>query len=204
MPLPLEDHVRAVLLENDRGQRLYEALDDAWSEFINKYPERSSWQRKSASRNLFWECARTKLKQLAIDDKAVEAVEHRDTLSLVIEDEVLFRLKHANSSLMTRNVPTVEATEFDDHDCDLFGRAGLQRVRLCYVLNEFETKIIWIGIAAHDRGRFLWKIELTGRGAERAEPDLLDDLSPEPDTRRLIKTKSKPADDETAKGDKTG
>lgn len=200
MPTPLEDHVRAVLLERDRGRRMFEALSSAWAEFKAKYPERGSWQRKSTSRNVFWEVARKHLKRMALDDDGFEAIEHRDTLSVLMEDEVLARLKHAAPSLATQNVPTVEAREYDDHDRDLFGRPGIQRVRLCYVLNKYETEIIWVGVAAHNKGKFLWKIELRGDGAAVVAPDLFADVQDEQDTKSLMRPK-RSVDDDAAKDD---
>lgn len=203
MPTPLEDHVRAVLLERERGKNLFSAISAAWVEFCKRYPERSSWQRKSASRNLFWEVARKHLKRVTLDDDGISVVEHRDTFSLVVEDEILMRFKHASRSLMTQNVPTVEAREYDNHELDLFGRSDWQRVRLCYVLDKFETEIIWAGVAAHSRGKFLWKIELSNSGAEVAVPDLLDEVDDELDTTVLITPKRGKSDD-VAKDDKLG
>jgi hypothetical protein len=136
-----------------------------------------------------WEEVALRLKAVAADDPDIVILEHRDTLSLIIENEVLLRLKHADMALMTQNYPTEEATAFDDHDVDLFGYSGLQRVRLCYVLDQFETKLIWVGIAAHDKGRFLWKIELDDGGAVAAPERLPVDV-PDADTRRLARLKN--------------
>ena len=77
---------------------------------------------------MVWEEVAARLAQMA-DDAGVEVLEHRDTLSLIFDNEVMLRLKHADVALVTQNVPTGEAVEYDDHDADLFGRAELQRVR---------------------------------------------------------------------------
>lgn len=197
MPLPLEDHVRCVLLENERGNKFYKAVEQGFASFLSGYPERGRWRRKATARHLVWEEIGRNLISLADDDDGIKPIKHRDTLSLIVEDEVLFRLKHADIGLTTRNFPTPEAQAFDDHDADLYGYKGLQRVRLCYVLNRFESQLIWVGVAAHDHGRFLWKLELDGAGAVAAPVSLpLDE--PASDTARLVRLK-KPQQEESEK-----
>lgn len=188
MPLPLEEYVRLILSERNRGQRLHEAVRSGWAAFLFNQPRRHLWRRKSSSRHMVWEEVATQLAQLA-DDDGVEVLEHKDTLSLIIEREVMIRLKHADVALVTQNYPTDEAREYDDHEKDLFGRSGLQRVRLCYVLNEFETDLLWVGIAAHSQGRFLWKIELAPEGMVAPEPRLPIEAV-EVDTAKLARLKN--------------
>lgn len=196
MPLPLEEHVRLVLLENERGVKFHRAIDEGWRAFADLYPQRHGWIRKSSARHMAWEEIARRLSAVAVSDPGIIPVRHRDTLSLVVEDEVLFRLKHADTALVTQNYPTTEAELFDNHDVDLYGFNGLQRVRLCYVLDQFETKVVWIGVAAHDNGRFLWKIELDGAGAVAAPP-VLPFVDSDTDTAKLARLKK--SSDETAK-----
>jgi len=188
LPLPLEDHVRLVLLERERGTRLYKAVAEGWNSYEELYPQRHRWLRKSSARHMVWEEVARRLKAVAADDSDVTVLEHQDTLSLIIEDEVLLRLKHSDVALITQNYPTPEAEAFDDHDVDLFGHTGLQRVRLCYVLDTYETSLIWVGIAAHNKGKFLWKIELADTGAVAA-PERLPLEHPETDTSKLARLK---------------
>jgi hypothetical protein len=198
MPVPLEDHVRLVLLENERGAKFFRAVREGWNDFAKAYPQRHRWIRKSSARHMVWEEVARRLKAVAADDPGIAVLEHRDTLSLIIEDEVLFRLKHADTALATQNVPTEEAVAFDDHDVDLFGYRGLQRVRLCYVLDQYETGLIWVGIAAHNKGQFLWKIELEDGGA-LAAPERLPVDEPDADTTRLARLKDDAKSDKDKK-----
>lgn len=203
MPLPLEEYVRQTLSTGQRGKKFFSALQGAWGEFCEKYPERHLWVRKATARNVFWEGVTSRLRAVAAEDSDIEIVEHCDTVSLIIEDEVLFRLKHADVALVTRNVPTGQSVDFDDHAVDLFGREGLQRVRLCYVLNEYETEIVWIGIAAHSKGRFLWKIELDDEGLVAAPARLPID-APEVDTTLLVRVRTPAPEEEEAKSIDSG
>jgi hypothetical protein len=83
----------------------------------------------------------------------------------------------------------------------LFGYAGLQRVRLCYVLDEFETSVIWVGIAAHNKGSFLWKIELGDSGAVAA-PERLPLGDDDNDTGKLVRLKETAPDEAKKKNEK--
>lgn len=197
MPLPLEDHVRLILLERERGQRLYEAVAKGWEAFTVNQPRRGLWRRKSSSRHMVWEEVAARLVQMT-DDDGVKILEHRDTLSLIFDDEVMVRLKHADVQLVTQNVPTGEAVEYDDHDKDLFGLSGLQRVRLCYVLDRYETQVTWIGIAAHHLGRLLWKIELVSEGIAAPMPRFPVPM-PEIDTTKFARLKEQPSEEKKKK-----
>lgn len=193
MPLPLEEHVRQVLLENERGTHIFNSVQDGWKAFQNNYPQRHLWRRKSSSRHMVWEEVVKRLAAFASSDDGIALIEHRDTVSLVVDDELLLRLKHADTSLITRNYPTEEAQAFDDHDVDLYGFEGLQRVKLCYVADQFERELIWVGIMASVNGKFLWKIELDGAGAVEAAIQL-PIPEPEQNTAKLAKLKDKSAE----------
>ena len=165
MPVPLEDHVRQILLERDRATKFHTAVARGWDRALDKYPQRDRWRRKSTFRGVVWEEVTDELAAVAASDDDLEWRPHQDTISIIAEREVLFRLKHADIALTTANYPTQEARSFDNHDLDLYGYSGLQRVRLCYVPDQFETKIVWTGVAAHYKGVFLWNIELNEAGA---------------------------------------
>lgn len=177
MPLPLKEFVQHVLLENNRAAKIHNAVVNAWSRTVERYPERAMWQRKATFRGIVWEEIVRDLSALTLEDAGFHVERHRDTASFIIEQEVLFRVKHADLSLSTANYPTSEAVAFDDHEADLYGFTGMQRVELCYVLNEFETQIVWLGMSARSKGGWLWKIELTDRGiaTEVMEPSFLDE-----------------------------
>lgn len=188
MPIPLEEHVRQVLLENDRGEKFHQAIHQGWKAFNDLYPQHGRWRRKSSTRHMVWEEIVKRLIQVSYDDPDIHIVEHRDTISLVIEDEILFRVKHADTSLATANYQTCEAQEFDDHTVDLYGYKNLQRVKLCYIPDQFHTNLLWCGIAATSNGKLLWKIELDGVGVV-TPPERLPLEEPTSDTAKLAKLK---------------
>jgi hypothetical protein len=95
LPLPLEEHVRIVLLENERGSKIYRAVADGWASYRELYPQRHRWVRKSSARHMVWEEVARRLKSVADADPGMNIREHQDTLSIIVDDEVLFRVKHA-------------------------------------------------------------------------------------------------------------
>lgn len=197
MPLPLEERVRDVLAERGRGQRLFDAVVLGWESFKINQPRRGTWRRKSSSRHMVWEEVAGHLAQMG-DDPGVKVIDHDDTMSLIFDQEVMVRVKHADTRLVTQNVRTGRAVEYDDHDVSLFGLSGLQRVRLCYVLDQLETRLEWVGIAAHSLGRLLWKIELGAEGLAAPLPRL-PMPAPEVDTRRLARVKEQPSEQDKKK-----
>lgn len=124
MPVPLEDHVRQVLLENQRGAKLYAAVSEGWARAIKKYPERDRWRRKSTFRAVVREEMTDEVAAVVATDTGLPWLPHQDTISIIVEDEVLFRLKHADIALATSSYLTEEAQAFDDHDIDLYGYRG--------------------------------------------------------------------------------
>ena len=159
MPKPLKDYVKQVLAEHDRGDKIREAFDYT-IKVVKEMPLTATCRRKSTIRAIFWEIAVAKLIELTAGDPGLHRVDHHDTVSFIFDQAVLVRLKKASMSLHTSNYPTPTATLFDDHDADLFGFTGIQRVEAVYIPNRFESAVIWSGIVAHDiAGSELWHFE---------------------------------------------
>ena len=165
MPKPIKSHVSRILAKNDRDQKIHTALTHAW-DCRKDHPGNETWRRKTTRAHIVWEAGVDKLVELLADDPGVRVVEHHDTVSFVFDDAVLLRLKKADIALRSSNIHTALSELFDNHETDLFGYQGLQRVEACYVLNAFETKMLWCGIVARDQGTRLWCIEL---GVEKEE-----------------------------------
>jgi hypothetical protein len=157
---PLKEYAQQVLAERDRGHKIHEAFQHANGR-VKVLGKNTTWRRTGTRRALFWEAAVDKLIELVADDDGVQVIEHHDTVSFVFDDAVLVRLKKASMDLRTSNYPTPTAELFHDHQADLFGYLGLQRVEAVYIPNQFETDIIWSGVVARDNDADLWHFELT-------------------------------------------
>lgn len=176
MAIPDRKEAMDAFNKNGRGINIYNAVDRAFSTVKSSLPQRAKWKRKATFRHVLWEEIVDQLLQHEYEDTKFRPVFHNDTASFVVDDKILFRLKHADLSLTTKNFPTGNALAFDDHTVDLYGFSGIQRIELCYVLNEFETDLAWVGFAARSNGQHLWKIELNRGGAidHTEQPDLFD------------------------------
>ncbi len=157
------EDAKQALLKNSRGEALWSALFGAWGEFETNYPDRAWWRRKGTRAAIVWELTVKRAIETLASDAAV--VSHNDTVSLVFDDRLLVRFKKADMELKSRNYPTMAAQLFHEPDADLFGYEGLQRVEVVYVLNQFETKIDWIGIVARNGGSVAWYFELESADA---------------------------------------
>lgn len=170
MPTPDEGLVRRVLNKNGRDTLIRRAVSDAWTTFLDRYPERAWWRRKSTRAALVWEHSIENAIRALESDPGVKPVPHDDTVSFVFDQLVLVRFKKADLELRSSNVPTMLASLFHVHQAEIPGLEDLQRVEAAYVLNQFQTQIDWIGIVARERKKSLWNFELEGRGTVERLP----------------------------------
>jgi len=196
MPTPHEPTVRKILKDRGRDVTLRRALEDAF-ETVKANPDKRWWRRKTTTAELVWEHTVENAAAAFADDPGIRVVHHHDTVSFLIDDAVLVRIKKANLQLQTRNYPTQQALQFHEHDVDLFGHPGMQRVEAVYVPNRFETDIDWIGIVANDQNSILWQFEL---GADEASDvvTLPASLPVGPAADRVLKIKETGAGDGAA------
>ena len=159
MPIPIENHVKQILEKLDREKKLLEAIRHGWISRTN-HPGNNQWRRKSTRAHVVWEAATQKAIELFADDSGVRVIQHYDTLSYVFDDAVLLRFKKTGLTLRSSNIQTTLSSLFHDHKSDLFGHQGLQRVEACYVLNRWESEIVWAGIVARENKAHLWHFEL--------------------------------------------
>jgi hypothetical protein len=157
---PLKEFVQQVLAEHDRGEKMRQAIEHANST-VSALAISATFRRKGTRRALFWEFAVDKFIELTQGDPGLHVQEHHDTVSFIFDNEILVRFKKADMGLHSSNYPTPTAELFHEHNADLFGFTGLQRVEAVYVPNQFDTGIIWTGVVAHDGNRALWHLELT-------------------------------------------
>jgi hypothetical protein len=165
MAHPVESVIRETLRKQQRGVRLRAAMTGAWQTLKDDFPDRAWWRRKSTRAAIVWEEAVNNAIASFSDDKGINPVRHFDTVSFVVDDAVLIRLKKVDMELRSSNVQTVLSSMFHRHDADLFGYSGLQRVEAAYVLNKFETDMAWVGIVAREKKTNLFHFEFSELGA---------------------------------------
>jgi hypothetical protein len=172
MPAPSLPLVDAILGQRNRKEVIRSAISGSWDTFVTTYPQRAWWRRKSTRAALLWEHSVENAVQAFDADDGVRPIPHDDTLSFVIDQQVLVRFKKADLELKTRNYPTFLAQLFHTHEEMLPGFEDLHRVEAAYVLNQYQTGIDWIGIVARNRDNVLWRIDLGGmRDAATIQPE---------------------------------
>lgn len=169
MPTPDIDVVRRALESNGRDLRIRDAIEQAWSDVQEKYPDRAWWRRPSTLRSLMWEQSVERVMEIVDSDPRLASVAHYDTASFIADDVVLFRLKKADRKLFSSNYPTPLANMFHRHSADLFGHEGFHRVQIVHTFNRFQTAIEWIGVVAREGKNIIWDFELR-RGEGKVIP----------------------------------
>lgn len=160
MPTPSESTVRRILETNDRDLKIRAAIEQAWVDIQQKYPDRAWWRRMTTLRSVMWEHSVDRVMEVVEADSGLVSIEHYDTASFIAEDTVLFRLKKADRKLLTANFPTPLAGMFHQHDADLFGHEGFHRVEMVHVFNRFMTDVDWVGVVARHEKKRIWDFEL--------------------------------------------
>ena len=160
MPTPDRDTVQEILFRNDRDLKIREAVSQAWIDVQEKYPDRAWWRRATTLRAVMWEHSVDRVMGVVGDDNGLAAIQHYDTASFIADDKVFFRLKKADRKLFSSNYPTPLANMFHQHEADLYGHEGFQRVEIVHTFNKFYTALNWIGVVARDDGKIIWDFEL--------------------------------------------
>lgn len=166
MAKPDRDTVQESLSRNNRDLKIRAAIGQAWSDVQVKYPDRAWWRRATTLRAVMWEHSVDQVMGVVGDDAGLAAIQHYDTASFIADDKVLFRLKKADRKLFSSNYPTPLANMFHQHETDLFGHQGFQRVEIVHTFNRFYTALNWIGVVARDNGKIIWDFELRQDGRE--------------------------------------
>ncbi|HEX8534645.1 MAG TPA: hypothetical protein VF662_10790 [Allosphingosinicella sp.] len=183
MPVPDRETIVALIERGDRDIRCRLAIEEAWATVKSKYDSLAWFRRKSTARALMWEYSVQGVIAALQEDRDIRAVPHHDTVSFIIQDKVLMRLKKADNQLVTKNYPTPLAGLFHRHERDLFGHQGHQRVELVHVFNPLQTNLLWIGLVARDEKRnVLWEHELRSGGATILELPTAPRPAPAADT----------------------
>lgn len=195
MTKPVEDVVKATLDKNGRASKLQAAIEFGWAK-AKSHPDYLKFRRGCTRASLVWEATVEKAIELFAGDRGVHIDDRFDTVSFIFDATVLLRFKKADTKLYTSNYPTPMAELFHDAEPDLFGYAGEQRVEAVYVLNQYDTDIVWTGIVARDGDNVIWSFEF----GEGAKPMVLRPAAEKKSTAKLAKVKKPEAEKKKKSG----
>lgn len=129
-------------------------------------------------------------------------IERRDeSFGFFVNDDVFFRIKKADRSGLTSNVPTQTALAFHDPEKNLFGFQPIQRVEVVYQLNPLETEVADVTIVARDGAKVAWSARLL-KSAQvlPATPSMNDEAQKEKQSRKRL-TRVKKLDGRSESGE---
>jgi len=137
---------------------LTDAFMRAWKDWRNA-PYAGHWHKRGRA-NFVWEQAIHYAATAISEMPGVKIVPKDHSFHFLVNGEVAFRMKKADSTGFTSNYPTQEALSFHDPQLPLTGIATAQRVEVTYVLDKTETNISDISVVARDCNRIEWTYSL--------------------------------------------
>jgi hypothetical protein len=102
----------------------------------------------------------------------INHVERDQTVSFIVDDQVLFRFKKGDTSGLSRNFPTQQALAFHDHEQSLFGPLEWVRVEVVYVLNRIKTSVENVFIVARDGNKISWLYDILSEAASTGDIEM--------------------------------
>jgi hypothetical protein len=151
---------------------LCEVVQDAWARWMNS-PERQRWHFNRGRANYIFEHVAASAWEMFGDDPRIKVVRKDETLWFLVDNNLVFRFKKADTSFLSRNVPTQQAIAFHDEQAPLFEE--LDHVEVVYLVNKIGTAIRDICVVARADKSVLWTISLL-----RGEVDNVVTLAPSP------------------------
>lgn len=194
MAAPNEDDVKFVL--EPYANAIVSIIRRAWQDWMES-GYAATWEFKRARANFVSAQIALYAREAFEDEPNIYIVEKDETLKFLANDRVLFRLKKADMTGLTANIPTQQVLAYHDHDQNLFDLPEVQRVDAVYILNTLETDIHDILIVARDGERLAWTYSLLD-GAEGVEALPIPETTP-PEAapgRRLVRAKAPQKDAE--------
>lgn len=137
---------------------LVDIIREAWKRW-QAHEFSAHWHKRGRANFLWEEMVGLALAQFT-PGCGVVAIEKGETVSFVVNQQVLFRFKKGDEAGVSRNVRTGQAIAFHDHSQVLLDLPQVSRVELVYQLNQLETAILDIMIVARQGKTILWKHSL--------------------------------------------
>ncbi|MCZ8312382.1 MAG: hypothetical protein O9320_16165 [Magnetospirillum sp.] len=157
--VPTEHHAQSILSRYER--KLCEIINTAWSQ-VSNLPGRASYDYKRTIAVLMHQHVMNEVRAEFGESKDVRLLEEHETIRLLINREIVVRLKKMDRRGYTRAQPT-QATLALTNELPLpFAYEDLPDIHTIdfgYVLNELETKIEYILVAARLGESVVWSYQ---------------------------------------------
>lgn len=175
---PTESYVRAVL--GPIEPVLCDLINTAWDD-ITRSPIRAELDYKRAIATLMHQFLMNRVRQRFVGAPDVHLMADHETIRLLVNRTLRVRLKKMDKRGRTRAAPTQMTMELTNADEGrLFGLAEMPEVYnvdMGYVLNDLETRVDHILVAARQGEAVLWSYE-----ADRGAAEVAGVIAPAPET----------------------
>ena len=164
-----ESVVRAELQPYEH--RIRRVIDQAWADYLT-IPFRHKFLFARTRANIVFDLIAGYLLQEFDDDPKVKLINKDETIKVLVNDTVLFRIKKANEAGLGSNISTQAVMEFVLQESLFAGiLPDLVKVEICYFEDQVGVEIGSVAVTARDGDRLLWSYEIDRRepGATGAE-----------------------------------
>jgi hypothetical protein len=154
-------------------------IDQAWADYLT-IPFRHRFLFARTRANIVFDLIAGSLLQEFHDNPNIRIIQKDETIRVLINGRVLFRVKKANEDGLGSNVPTQAVMEFILQEPEIPGRLPeLVKVEICYFEDQVGAEIASVAVTARDGDRLLWSYEI-GRH-EPGSGAVIIDFPPRPD-----------------------
>lgn len=160
MAEPIKEDVERTLKRIE--PELFKIVQGAWGDWQEMSEKwRTTFPRTRA--NWVWDRMINRAYSVFSQGTGIKFIEQFNTVSFIIDNNVLFRFKKGDIKGISHNYPTQLALAYHNHDEMLFfPDMDLSRVEVVYALNEnqTQTEIERICIVARKRNQILWAYDI--------------------------------------------
>lgn len=192
---PTEPFVRSVL--GPYEPTLCRAIHTAWTK-VSGLPERATYDFKRTVATITHQLVMNELRRLFAASRSVHLMEGNETIRLLIERKLVLRIKKMDKRGYTRASPTQATFALTTPNMPLpFASEDLPDVctaDMGYVLNDLETRIDAVLVAARHGDAVLWSYPADDDAGTAVIPTAVISPAPKPSQpATIIKLPVKPA-----------
>ncbi len=140
--------------------RIRRVIDGAWSQYL-AIPCRHKFLYPRTRANIVFDLIAGSLLAEFDGDLTVHLIHKNETIKLLVGDEVLCRVKKANSSGLGSNIYTQEVMDFIRQEPSIPGLLGeVHKIEICYFEDPTGAEIASVHVTARDNDVKLWSYEI--------------------------------------------
>jgi hypothetical protein len=154
--------------------RIHRVIDQAWADYLTT-PFRHRFLFARTRANIVFDLIAGYLLEEFDEDPKVKIINKDETIKVMINDRVLFRIKKANESGLGSNVPTQAVMEFILQESLFAGiLPEVVKVEICYFEDQVGAEIASVAVTARDGDSLLWSYEINRHEPGAVGAEIID------------------------------